>query len=82
VSESLGNRDMEYVRLGKAGLKVSRLCLGCMTYGSPEKGSHTWALDEEQSRPFIQKALELGINFFDAANVYSRRRHDSDFKAR
>jgi 1-deoxyxylulose-5-phosphate synthase len=72
VSEPLGSRDMEYVRLGKAGLKVSRLCLGgCMTYGSPEKGSHTWALDEEQSRPFIQKALELGINFFDTANVYS-----------
>jgi aryl-alcohol dehydrogenase-like predicted oxidoreductase len=62
---------MEYVRLGKTGLKVSRLCLGCMTYGTPEKGSHTWALNEEQSRPFIKKALELGINFFDTANVYS-----------
>jgi 1-deoxyxylulose-5-phosphate synthase len=62
---------MEYVRFGKTGLKVSRLCLGCMTYGTPEKGSHTWALNEEQSRPFIQKALELGINFFDTANVYS-----------
>jgi len=63
---------MEYVRLGKSGLKVSRICLGCMTYGNPEKGTHPWALDEEQSRPFIQQALELGINFFDTANVYSQ----------
>jgi aryl-alcohol dehydrogenase-like predicted oxidoreductase len=62
---------MDYVNLGKTGLKVSRICLGCMTYGTPEKGSHTWALNEEQSRPFIQKALELGIKFFDTANVYS-----------
>jgi aryl-alcohol dehydrogenase-like predicted oxidoreductase len=62
---------MDYVNLGQSGLKVSRLCLGCMTYGSPERGSHAWALNEEQSRPFIQKALELGINFFDTANVYS-----------
>ena len=62
---------MDYVNLGKTGLKVSRLCLGCMTYGAPEKGSHAWALHEEQSRPFIQKALELGITFFDTANVYS-----------
>jgi aryl-alcohol dehydrogenase-like predicted oxidoreductase len=62
---------MEYVNLGRTGLKVSRICLGCMTYGSPEKGWHKWALNEEQSRPFIQKALELGINFFDTANVYS-----------
>jgi aryl-alcohol dehydrogenase-like predicted oxidoreductase len=62
---------MEYVNLGQTGLKVSRICLGCMTYGAPEKGWHRWALNEEQSRPFIQKALELGINFFDTANVYS-----------
>jgi len=62
---------MEYVKLGKSGLKVSRLCLGCMTYGAPERGSHAWALGEEQSRPFIARALELGINFFDTANVYS-----------
>ncbi len=62
---------MDYVRFGKTGLNVSRLCLGCMTYGGPEKGSHTWALGEEQSRPFIRKALEMGINFFDTANVYS-----------
>lgn len=62
---------MEYVRLGAAGLKVSRLCLGCMTYGVPERGSHPWTLPEEASRPFIKRALELGINFFDTANSYS-----------
>ena len=62
---------MEYTRLGKSGLKVSRLCLGCMTYGIPERGNHPWSLDEEQSRPFIARALELGINFFDTANAYS-----------
>jgi 1-deoxyxylulose-5-phosphate synthase len=65
------DETMDYVKLGKTGLKVSRICLGCMTYGSPETGTHAWALNEEQSRPFIQKALELGINFFDTANVYS-----------
>jgi aryl-alcohol dehydrogenase-like predicted oxidoreductase len=62
---------MDYVRLGKTGLKVSRLCLGCMTYGVPERGNHLWTLNEEASRPFIKRALELGINFFDTANVYS-----------
>jgi aryl-alcohol dehydrogenase-like predicted oxidoreductase len=62
---------MDYVRLGSTGLKVSRLCLGCMTYGVPERGAHPWSLDEEQSRPFIKRALELGINFFDTANAYS-----------
>jgi 1-deoxyxylulose-5-phosphate synthase len=62
---------MEYTRLGKSGLKVSRICLGCMTYGVPERGSHPWSLNKEQSRPFIARALELGINFFDTANVYS-----------
>lgn len=62
---------MEYINLGRTGLKVSRLCLGCMTYGIPERGKHPWTLDEAQSRPFIQKALELGINFFDTANAYS-----------
>lgn len=61
---------MDYVRLGSTGLKVSRICLGCMSYGqSTERWQ--WALDEENSRPFIQRALELGINFFDTANVYS-----------
>jgi aryl-alcohol dehydrogenase-like predicted oxidoreductase len=62
---------MDYVRLGKSGLKVSRICLGCMTYGVPERGSHLWTLDEQKSRPLIRQALELGINFIDTANVYS-----------
>jgi aryl-alcohol dehydrogenase-like predicted oxidoreductase len=62
---------MNYVRLGNSGLKVSRLCLGCMSYGVPERGAHPWTLPEEQSRPFLKRALELGINFFDTANVYS-----------
>jgi len=62
---------VNYVNLGKSGLKVSRICLGCMSYGVPERGQHPWSLNEEQSRPFIKKALELGINFFDTANVYS-----------
>lgn len=62
---------MEYVRLGRTGLKVSRICLGCMSYGVPERGSHPWSLPEEQGRPFYVRALELGINFFDTANVYS-----------
>ncbi len=62
---------MNYIPLGPTGLKVSRLCLGCMTYGVPERGPHPWTLDEEKSRPFFQRALELGINFFDTANAYS-----------
>ncbi|HLO00849.1 MAG TPA: aldo/keto reductase [Pyrinomonadaceae bacterium] len=62
---------MEYVNLGQTGLKVSRVCLGCMTYGLPNRGAHTWTIDEENSRPFIKRALELGINFFDTANAYS-----------
>jgi aryl-alcohol dehydrogenase-like predicted oxidoreductase len=62
---------MDYVKLGHTGLDVSRLCLGCMSYGVPERGPHPWSLDEEASRPFIKKAIELGINFFDTANVYS-----------
>ncbi|WP_262267578.1 aldo/keto reductase [Microvirga yunnanensis] len=62
---------MDYVRLGRSGLEISRLCLGCMTYGVPGRGNHPWTLDEEQSRPFIKRALELGITFFDTANVYS-----------
>jgi aryl-alcohol dehydrogenase-like predicted oxidoreductase len=61
---------MEYVRLGSTGMKVSRICLGCMSYGRTTE-RWPWALDEEQSRPFIRRALELGINFFDTANVYS-----------
>ncbi len=62
---------MDYVKLGKSGLKVSRICLGCMSYGVPERGAHPWSLDEDKSRPFFQRALDLGINFFDTANVYS-----------
>jgi aryl-alcohol dehydrogenase (NADP+) len=61
---------MEYVRLGSTGLKVSRICLGTMTYGTPQW--RPWVLDEEASRPFIRRALELGINFFDTADMYSR----------
>ena len=60
---------MEYVNLGNTGLKVSRICLGCMSYGIARRD---WHLDEEQSRPFIQRALELGINFFDTANMYGQ----------
>jgi len=60
---------MEYVRLGSTGLKVSRLCLGCMTYGS--KKWRDWVLEEEESRPFFRRALELGVNFFDTADMYS-----------
>jgi 1-deoxyxylulose-5-phosphate synthase len=62
---------MDYVKLGRTGLEVSRICLGCMSYGSPESKTQPWALDERASRPFIQQALEGGINFFDTANVYS-----------
>jgi aryl-alcohol dehydrogenase-like predicted oxidoreductase len=62
---------MEYARLGTTGLEVSRICLGCMSYGVPSRGTHTWVLDEEEARPFIRRAVEAGINFFDTANVYS-----------
>jgi aryl-alcohol dehydrogenase-like predicted oxidoreductase len=67
---------MEYINLGKTGLKVSRICLGCMTYGEPASGElkggrHAWALNEAESQPFLRQALDLGINFFDTANVYS-----------
>jgi aryl-alcohol dehydrogenase (NADP+) len=60
---------MDFVRLGSTGLKVSRLCLGCMTYGS--KKWRDWVLDEDESRPFFRRALELGINFFDTADMHS-----------
>jgi aryl-alcohol dehydrogenase (NADP+) len=66
-----GMHRMEYVRLGSTGLQVSRICLGCMSYGDPKRGNHTWSLPEEQSRPHIKRALEGGINFFDTANAYS-----------
>ncbi|QFT78607.1 aldo/keto reductase [Erythrobacter sp. THAF29] len=63
---------MKFTRLGNTGLMVSRLCLGCMSYGDTTKGWHgDWLLGEEESRPFFKKALESGINFFDTANVYS-----------
>jgi aryl-alcohol dehydrogenase-like predicted oxidoreductase len=67
---------MDYVNLGKTGLKVSRICLGCMTYGEPttgepKAGRHAWTLNEAESQPFLRQALDLGINFFDTANVYS-----------
>jgi len=62
---------VKYVKLGHTGMDVSRICLGCMSYGDPLRGTHAWSLDEEASRPFIKSALELGINFFDTANVYS-----------
>ncbi|MBM7653402.1 aryl-alcohol dehydrogenase-like predicted oxidoreductase [Neobacillus cucumis] len=59
------------MKLGNTGLDVSRLCLGCMSFGEAEKWIHQWVLNEEQSRPIIKKALDLGLNFFDTANVYS-----------
>jgi aryl-alcohol dehydrogenase-like predicted oxidoreductase len=62
---------MKYARLGASGLKVSRLALGCMSYGDPGKGWNPWVLTEEQGRPLIRAALEAGINFFDTANAYS-----------
>lgn len=62
---------MDYVRLGRTGLKVSRLCLGCMSFGDPAKGWHAWILNEEGSRPILRQAVEAGINFFDTANVYA-----------
>jgi aryl-alcohol dehydrogenase-like predicted oxidoreductase len=65
---------MNYTNLGKSGLKVSRICLGCMNYGLKEE--REWGLDEEQGRPFIKRALELGINFFDTANMYGTGRSE------
>ena len=60
---------MQYVRLGETGLQVSRLCLGMMSYGTPDW--RPWVLDEAQSRPFVRRAVEAGINFFDTADMYS-----------
>ena len=66
---------MEYVRLGRTGLQVSRICLGCMSYGQPETPGvlhREWTLNEQDSRPFFKRALELGVNFFDTANAWAR----------
>jgi aryl-alcohol dehydrogenase-like predicted oxidoreductase len=62
---------MEYVKLGRTGLEVSKICLGCMTFGDPNRGNHAWSLPEEESRAMIRQAIELGINFLDTANTYS-----------
>ncbi len=62
---------MKYVNFGRTGLQVSQLCLGCMTFGDPQSGTHEWTLDEERARPIFQAAIEAGINFFDTANSYS-----------
>ncbi len=62
---------MDYINLGQSGLKVSRICLGCMSYSVKPTDQRPWTLDEEHSRPFIRRALELGINYFDTANMYS-----------
>ncbi len=62
---------MKYIRLGRTGLEISRLVLGCMSFGEPTRGPHPWTLDEDTSRPLIRQAVEAGINFFDTANVYS-----------
>jgi aryl-alcohol dehydrogenase (NADP+) len=63
--------DMQYVKLGRTGLDVSRICLGCMSFGDPARGNHSWTLDEDASLPLIRRAVELGVNFWDTANVYS-----------
>ena len=62
---------MRYTKLGSTGLDVSRLCVGCMSFGVPDRGNHAWTLDEAASRPIVRAAIEAGINFFDTANVYS-----------
>jgi len=62
---------MDYVKLGSTGLDVSRICLGCMSFGEPGRGAHPWSLTEEDARPIIRQAIEAGVNFFDTANVYS-----------
>jgi len=62
---------MDYVKLGSTGLDVSPICVGCMSFGDPDRGNHTWTLDAEQARPLIRRALEAGVTFFDTANVYS-----------
>ena len=60
---------MQFTRLGRTGLQVSRLCLGCMTYGEPSMGAHPWTLPEATGKPLIRQAVEAGINFFHTANI-------------
>jgi aryl-alcohol dehydrogenase-like predicted oxidoreductase len=62
---------VDYIKLGTTGLDVSRICLGCMTYGIPERGGHSWTLGYDESLPILKRALDVGINFFDTANIYS-----------
>src|SRR5262245_46882316 len=62
---------MEYARLGTSGLEVSKVVLGCMSFGDPDRGTHAWSLDLDQARPFIRQAIESGVTAFDTANVYS-----------
>ena len=62
---------MKHINLGNTGLEISPICVGCMSFGAPERGDHPWTLPEQQSRPLIRKAIEMGINFFDTANAYS-----------
>src|ERR1700719_2167041 len=71
IPASFKGLPMQSTRLGNTGLKVSRLCLGCMSFGEPKRGNHEWTLNQEQSLPLIRQALEAGINFWDTANVYS-----------
>ena len=72
VAEGIKNTGMPYVRLGNTGLQVSRICLGMMTYGSTKW--REWVLEEEEARPFVKRALELGINFFDTSDMVKRNR--------
>ncbi|HUY16922.1 MAG TPA: aldo/keto reductase, partial [Acidimicrobiales bacterium] len=65
------NVDVEYVSLGTTGLQVSKICLGCMSYGEPDRGNQAWSLGRDEAEPFFRQALDAGINFFDTANVYS-----------
>jgi aryl-alcohol dehydrogenase-like predicted oxidoreductase len=62
---------MDYVKLGSTGLEVSRICLGCMSFGEPQRGAHPWSIGPDKARPIIRQALDAGINFLDTANVYS-----------